>query len=105
MATDPGLDEVVLDTNVFVAAGFNPGSHSARLVEAVRDRRLRMIWDEATREEALQSKALVRARLRWWTSVLARISWNTNVAAVPGETSSSIAYWRAGTPERLSLTW
>ena len=40
MTTDPG--EVVLDTNVFVAAGFNPGSHSARLVEAVRDGRLGM---------------------------------------------------------------
>jgi uncharacterized protein len=45
----PGV--VVLDTNVFVAAGFNPGSHSARLVESVRDGRLRMIWDDATREE------------------------------------------------------
>ena len=43
--------EVVLDTNVFVAAGFNPGSHSAQLVEAVRDGRLRMIWDDATLEE------------------------------------------------------
>ena len=43
--------KVVLDTNVFVAAGFNPGSHSARLVEAVRDGRLRMVWDDATREE------------------------------------------------------
>ena len=42
---------VVLDTNVFVAAGFNPGSHSARLVEAVRDGRLRMVWDDATRAE------------------------------------------------------
>ena len=41
----------MLDTNVFVAAGFNPGSHSARLVEAVRDGRLRMIWDDATRDE------------------------------------------------------
>ena len=45
----PGV--VVLDTNVFVAAGFNPGSHSARLVEAVREGRLRMTWDEATRQE------------------------------------------------------
>ncbi len=35
MTTGPG--EVVLDTNVFVAGGFNPGSHSARLVQAVRD--------------------------------------------------------------------
>ena len=49
MTTGPG--EVVLDTNVFVAAGFNPGSHSARLVEAVRDGRLRMFWDDATHAE------------------------------------------------------
>jgi uncharacterized protein len=48
---DTGPRRVVLDTNVFVAAGFNPGSHSARLVEAVRDRRLRMVWDDATRTE------------------------------------------------------
>ena len=46
-----GLGEVVLDTNVFVAAEFNPGSHSARLVEAVRDGRLRMVWDDATHTE------------------------------------------------------
>jgi predicted nucleic acid-binding protein len=48
---DAGRARVVLDTNVFVAAEFNPGSHSARLVEAVRDRRLRMVWDDATRTE------------------------------------------------------
>jgi uncharacterized protein len=48
---DPGPGRVVLDTNVFVAAGFNPGSHSARLVEAVRDWRLRMVWDDATHAE------------------------------------------------------
>jgi len=48
---DSGRREVVLDTNVFVAAGFNPGSHSARLIEAVRDGRLRMIWDDATHAE------------------------------------------------------
>src|SRR5256884_7712871 len=49
MNTGPG--RVVLDTNVFVAAGFDPGSHSARLVEAVRDGRLRMVWDDATHAE------------------------------------------------------
>src|SRR5437870_8190852 len=49
MTTGPG--EVVLDTNVFVAAGFNPGSHSARLVEAVRDGRLSIVWDDATHTE------------------------------------------------------
>ena len=42
---------VVLDTNVFVAAGFNPASHSAWLVEAVRDGRLRLVWDDATHAE------------------------------------------------------
>ena len=47
----PGNAGPVLDSNVFVAAGSNPGSHSARLVEAVRDGRLRMIWDDATHAE------------------------------------------------------
>jgi predicted nucleic acid-binding protein len=53
---DPGrladdTPQVVLDTNVFVGAGFNPRSHSALLLDAVRDGRLRMVWDDATREE------------------------------------------------------
>jgi predicted nucleic acid-binding protein len=43
--------QVVLDTNVFVGAGFNPRSHSARLIDAVRDGRLHIVWDDATREE------------------------------------------------------
>jgi predicted nucleic acid-binding protein len=42
---------VVLDTNVFVAAGFNARSASARIVEAVRRGRLRMTWNDATRRE------------------------------------------------------
>jgi len=42
---------VVLDTNVFVGAGFNPDSASAELIEAVRDGTLRMPWSEATRAE------------------------------------------------------
>ena len=42
---------VVLDTNVFVAARFNPRSASAQILEAVRDGRLSMIWDDATRRE------------------------------------------------------
>jgi uncharacterized protein len=64
MTTGPG--EVVLDTNVFVAAGFNPGSHSAQLVEAVRDGRLRMVWDDATREEIEQVMRQI-PRLSWST--------------------------------------
>jgi predicted nucleic acid-binding protein len=45
------VPHVVLDTNVFVGAGFNPRSHSAQLLDAVRDGRLRMVWDDATHEE------------------------------------------------------
>jgi predicted nucleic acid-binding protein len=42
---------VVLDTNVFVAAGFNPGSRSARILEAVAAGELHLVWNEATRRE------------------------------------------------------
>lgn len=42
---------VVLDTNVFVAAGFNPRSRAARVIEAVREGSLRLVWDEATFRE------------------------------------------------------
>lgn len=42
---------VVLDTNVFVAAGFNPHSASARLLDAVKRGELRMVWNDATRHE------------------------------------------------------
>ena len=42
---------VVIDTSVFVAAGFNPGSAAGRTVQAVRDGRLRMPWTEGTRHE------------------------------------------------------
>jgi len=42
---------VVLDTNVFVAAAFNPGSHAGRVVDAVRAGYLRLVWSDATRRE------------------------------------------------------
>lgn len=45
------IPRVVLDTNILVAAGFSPGSASAHLVDAVRAGRLRMAWNDATREE------------------------------------------------------
>lgn len=44
--------KVVVDTNVFVGAGFNPDSHSGTVVQAVRDGRLRMPWTGSTRHEA-----------------------------------------------------
>jgi len=39
----------VLDTNVIVAAGFEPAGHAARLLERVRRGELRAVWNEATR--------------------------------------------------------
>ena len=48
---------VVLDTNVFVAAGFNAHSHSAQILGAVEHGSLEHVWDPSTRSE-------VRAVLR-----------------------------------------
>lgn len=48
----PDAPRVILDTNVFVASGFRPGSASARLVDAVRRGMLILVWNEATRREA-----------------------------------------------------
>lgn len=42
---------IVVDTNVFVAAGFNPRSSSARILRAVRDGRIDMAWSADTRRE------------------------------------------------------
>jgi len=45
------MEGVVIDTNVFVAAGFNPRSASARVLEGVRGGRFRLIWNQPTRRE------------------------------------------------------
>jgi predicted nucleic acid-binding protein len=42
---------VVLDTNVFVAAGFRPGSASGRILDAVRSGALTLGRSDATRAE------------------------------------------------------
>lgn len=42
---------VVLDTNVFVAAGFNARSASRKIVDAVKQDALQMVWNDATRGE------------------------------------------------------
>jgi len=57
---------VVLDTNVFVAAAFHPGSRAARIVDAVRCGHLRLVWNEATRREA--RRILERIPPIPWTS-------------------------------------
>ena len=48
MQTNPA---VVVDTNIFVAAGFNRGSASARILEHIRAGQLRMVWNDRTRRE------------------------------------------------------
>ena len=45
------MEGVVIDTNVFVAALFNKKSASARILEGVRERRFRLIWNQPTRRE------------------------------------------------------
>lgn len=42
---------VVIDTNVFVAAAFDPRSNAARVLAEVREGRLVLVWDAATRRE------------------------------------------------------
>jgi uncharacterized protein len=42
---------VVLDTNVLVAAGFKPRSASAKIVDALKQGQVRMVWNDATRRE------------------------------------------------------
>ena len=48
---------VVLDTNVLIAAGFNPRSNAARIVSAVRRSHLRAIWCPETKHE---NESLIR---------------------------------------------
>ena len=58
------IEGIVIDTNVFVAAGFNPRSASARVLAATRDGRFRLIWNRSTRRET--ELILVRIpRLDW----------------------------------------
>jgi predicted nucleic acid-binding protein len=47
------IPAIILDTNILVAAGFNPKSHSARITAQVRCGQLRMVWAEPTRSEAV----------------------------------------------------
>ena len=55
---------VVVDTNVFVAAGFSPRSASAKILSAIRAGRLRMAWNEDTRRET-----------QYIVSKIPRLSW------------------------------
>lgn len=43
--------KIVIDTNIFVAAGFNPVSRSATILRAVADGKLDFVWNHPTRAE------------------------------------------------------
>ena len=45
------MNGVVIDTNVFVAAGFNARSASARILAAVREGDFLLVWNKPTRRE------------------------------------------------------
>lgn len=45
------ISKVILDTNVFVAAGFNRKSSSYKLIEMVREGALVMMWNAKTKKE------------------------------------------------------
>jgi predicted nucleic acid-binding protein len=47
----PVHQAVVLDTNVLIAASFQPRSSSGQVVSAVRAGRVRMVWDDPTLRE------------------------------------------------------
>jgi hypothetical protein len=54
---------VVIDTNVFVAAGFNRRSAAARIVAAVREGHFQLVWNKPTDVRPRQSCAGFRARM------------------------------------------
>ena len=58
------MEALVIDTNVFVAAGFNPRSSSALILAKVREKGLRLIWNKQTRRE---TEMILRRipRLNW----------------------------------------
>ena len=45
------MNGIVIDTNVFVAAGFNSRSAAARIVAAVREGHFQLVWNKPTRRE------------------------------------------------------
>jgi predicted nucleic acid-binding protein len=45
------MERLILDTNVFVAAAFNPRSSSARILRGIDENRFALVWNNATRHE------------------------------------------------------
>lgn len=56
--------KAILDTNIFVGAGFNRRSASAKLIHAARTGEIMLVWDAATQDET--RRILTRIpRLSW----------------------------------------
>ena len=60
------MNGVVIDTNVFVAAGFNSGSAAARILAAVREGHFQLVWNKPTARNScvVGMSASVRALVR-----------------------------------------
>jgi len=46
------MNGIVIDTSVFVAAGFNSRSAAARIVAAVREGHFQLVWNKPTQATA-----------------------------------------------------
>ncbi len=63
------LRVVILDTNIFVAAGFKPDSDAGRILELVRSEKLSMIWHAQTLEEIHYIINKIPPLARSWPSI------------------------------------
>ena len=78
----PKTEGIVIDINVFLATGFNPRSTSARVLEAVRDERSHLIWNQSTQREI----EMILRRIR-------RVDWDevANLFQPEGEFTGPVA--------------
>lgn len=60
---------MILDTNIFVAAGFNPQSNAGRILERVSSGTLFMIWHAQTLEEIRYIINKIPPLARSWPSI------------------------------------
>jgi predicted nucleic acid-binding protein len=60
---------VVVDTNVFVAAGFRRGGAAAQLLAGIRRGAVRLVWDDATRDETRRIVRRIPPLAGWWDAL------------------------------------
>ena len=89
---------IVPDTNVFVAAGFNPRSSSAEIIRGIERGRFELVWHQATRRE---TERILRQIPRLSQAMRAYSAESAGVPASPSR-SSAIAEWAYAPPARIS---